>query len=56
MADKCVDMSTRSRIVGFGSAALLVVAGIAVVVGFAGTFGQVLALFAGLARQPAEAL
>jgi hypothetical protein len=37
-------MSTRSRVLSFGSAALLVLAGIAGAVLFSGTLGQVLAL------------
>jgi hypothetical protein len=37
-------MSRRSRVIGFGSALLLVVVGVAGGVGFGGTFGQVLAL------------
>jgi len=37
-------MSRRSRILGFGAAALLVVAGVAGGVGFGGTLGQLLAL------------
>src|SRR5438270_5262913 len=37
-------MTTRSRILSFGSAALLVVVGVAAAVAFSGTLGQVLAL------------
>jgi hypothetical protein len=37
-------MSSRSRVIGFGSALVLVIAGVAGGVGFGGTFGQVLAL------------
>jgi hypothetical protein len=37
-------MSQRSRVIGFGSALLLVIAGVAGGVAFGGTFGQVLTL------------
>jgi len=37
-------MTTRSRLLGFGGAAVLVLAGIACAIAFAGTPGQVLAL------------
>jgi membrane protein implicated in regulation of membrane protease activity len=38
-----VSMSKRSRVIWFGSAAALVLAGIVAAIGFGGTFGQVLA-------------
>ena len=37
-------MSKRSRVIGYGSAMLLVLAGVGGAVAFGGTFGQVLAL------------
>ena len=37
-------MRSRSRVIGFGSALLLVIAGVAGGIGFGGTFGQILAL------------
>ena len=37
-------MSQRSRVISFGSALLLVLAGLAGGIGFGGTFGQVLAI------------
>ncbi|HLY49344.1 MAG TPA: hypothetical protein VKR21_09115 [Solirubrobacteraceae bacterium] len=37
-------MSRRSRVIGFGSALVLVLVGVVGGVGFGGTFGQVLAL------------